>query len=323
MSSVQVQKPVYKASIPGKFFVLGEYLALEGGPALVGALEPRFEFQFSSQPLNLNRSTFFHLESPTGLWIKEHASQFEKKFQVRVADPYLEMGNGGFGGSTAQFIAVSSTQRKKSSDSFTKACWETYRALTEVKKGYPPSGLDLVAQLEGGFIQASFSFKKGLEVKDHSKVLSGEHGFHFAVYSASHQESRKLKTHEHLSRIDEALNPKTLSKLDSITHRALDCLTEQQAAAFGRSMVEYAEVLGEVGFETKAAREDRLAFLELPGVLGVKGCGAGLTDALVLLVQDNETLSFVSDCARARDLRCLTQHWVPAQGAQFEGEACV
>ncbi|HTL13413.1 MAG TPA: hypothetical protein VL588_13045, partial [Bdellovibrionota bacterium] len=120
---------------------------------------------------------------------------------------------------------------------------------------------------------------------------TGDHlgaGVEFHLFSASHQAARKLTTHEHLESLRDRLGDASdaASAAARISRAAQTCLeswNSGQALEFGRSAGVFARIHDEHGLEHASARRDRLAIEALPGVLGVKGCGAGLADALWVL----------------------------------------
>ena len=85
--------------IPSKTFVLGEYSVLHGGPAILLASEPYFSLRLEEKNENKNP---FHPLSPAGkLWELE---PLLKTKSYLFSDPHH--GLGGFGASSAEFIAL-------------------------------------------------------------------------------------------------------------------------------------------------------------------------------------------------------------------------
>ena len=104
----------HRVLIPGKTFLVGEYLALTGGPSIVINTEPCFEFSWiseeSSGPLVRHP---FHSDSPAGRWLEKNSEAAQGKFDdlkveathvIQFKDPFN--GRGGFGGSTAEFAGA-------------------------------------------------------------------------------------------------------------------------------------------------------------------------------------------------------------------------
>lgn len=123
-----------KISIPGKVFLLGEYGILGGGSALLAAVPPKFDFEWS-------RGVGVHPESPAGKWLL-------RKGEALSALKFTDPTSGGFGASTAQFLAAWQFTHELEaalSDIDVQQCWLDYRSIVEKKA----SGADLVAQAVG------------------------------------------------------------------------------------------------------------------------------------------------------------------------------
>jgi hypothetical protein len=157
------------ASIPGKTFLVGEYLALEGGPSLIAATEPRFEARFRREsgaaPEAASGSAAaspgfaglpFHAESPAGrLWAR--LGPASSGWSVEFSDPHF--GLGGLGASTAQFASVLAfgerlgawdARLNRSSAPDWQLILDIYRQVAWSGEGWAPSGADLLAQIAGG-----------------------------------------------------------------------------------------------------------------------------------------------------------------------------
>ena len=63
----------YVFSAPGKTFLFGEYLALNGGPAIVASTGPRFELKVSKGE---GLCHDIHPKSLAGLWMRANAFDF-------------------------------------------------------------------------------------------------------------------------------------------------------------------------------------------------------------------------------------------------------
>ncbi|MBU6375226.1 MAG: hypothetical protein KGQ59_04470 [Bdellovibrionales bacterium] len=255
----------------GKVFLIGEYAVLCGAPALVAATAPRF--QLSKKPFSQALETFFHPESPAGVFCKRR----------QVLNPWYffdpAFGAGGFGASSAQFImaAVSAGVREP------LELWREYRAACRADRGPLPSGADVVAQICGGVVE----FKFGFNSESQPQIIQRDDGLlriPIIVIQASAQEGRKTTTHTHLGQISRQMLESLSSDLDSIIQRALTAFSEGNPARFAACLPEYAEVLSRYDLEIAQTRLDREALSVLPGVLGVKGTGALQSDALIAVV---------------------------------------
>ena len=195
MVSVPERWQEFRASVPGKVFVLGEYLAMGGGPAVVATVPQRFELKTSEQGEPV--LSLFHPESPAGRWCRRQGGpefeSFEKKYLF--VNPYEA---GGLGGSTAEFglVAALSQELKVIDRDLALTLWAQYRAL---HPGPAPSGSDLLAQLLGGAWVVEWTEGETPQLED---VKSAFTKMKFLLFSGSHLANRKTPTHEHLSQAD-------------------------------------------------------------------------------------------------------------------------
>ncbi len=97
--------------IPGKTFLVGEYLALDGGPSIVLNTGPCFEFTWerenSGSPSKDSSYIHhpFHEASPAGRWLNSIETPFAgSDYSIQFKDPYK--GKGGLGSSTAEFAGA-------------------------------------------------------------------------------------------------------------------------------------------------------------------------------------------------------------------------
>ncbi|MEO5969245.1 MAG: hypothetical protein ABIQ95_04910 [Bdellovibrionia bacterium] len=271
-------------SVAGKVILLGEYAVLTGLPALVAAIPPRFQLRVGK-----SRSAE-HPKSPIGRlkeWAeKEHWPELSFNF----LDPYK--GTGGFGASTAQFALAYRAYMEaiKSAGSGGELAeplnWKSplalYRQLMS-DESLVPSGADLVAQWEGGIVHFN---PKALSCSDLST------GFDWScllVFSATRLQGRKVPTHEHLERLSKQGFPngasELLKSLAQITDEGFSAIRGNDPVKFGKALDAYADTLHRADLEVTGAFEDRMALRQLPGVLGVKGAGALLSDALIIVME--------------------------------------
>lgn len=256
-------------SVPGKVFLGGEYLALSGGTTLLAGIEPRFRMYVEES--NLEEKNPFHENSPAGkLWLK-----YQKQlagYQTRFVDAF--QGQGGFGGSTAEFIllyAFLNLKKSKSPDAQTDidvhSLLNEYRTLSATN-GFTPSGSDLIAQVRGGI--TLFSREQG-KIQNYAWLFT-DLGFFVA------KTNTKLKTHEHLA---------TLKKFD---HTALslamsdvqNSLETYQSENFISALNSFALQLEKLGFVCQETR-DLLSQLDHPAICVKKGCGAMGADVVLVI----------------------------------------
>lgn len=287
-------------SAPGKVFLLGEYAALAGLPALVAACGPRFKLTVGGS------AERFAPESPVGRLLEWAGAP---SLAMSFEDPHA--GAGGFGASTAQFalayFALADARGWSDETRRWENVWKLYRELT----GQRPSGADLVSQWRGGVSIFDARERKAADVWplfDWSGLL---------VFSAAHLPGRKIATHEHLATLAGGVGEGSAlaARLEAIVAEGMRAIGDGSAPAFGRALESYADALAEAGLESEGARDDRQALSRLPGVLGCKGAGAGLSDAVIVLMQarsgHRET---VIAAAQARGLKLVVDGLAPELG---------
>ncbi len=207
-------------------------------------------------------------------------------------------GAGGFGASTAQFaLTYLALQHLGGRAQNWAEVWGLYRELHSDQK-IPPSGADLVAQWQGGVCVFEPRDRRSEDVflsMDWSKVL---------VFSAASQVGRKVATHAHLSELRPEQIP--IQALEDILEGALEAIHEGSLIRFASSMSSYAQVLHQAGLEDPRATADREALSDYAGVLAVKGAGAMLADAVVVVLDPQARASHRADVATAAGARGLS-----------------
>lgn len=272
-----------KTFIPSKTFLLGEYLALQNGEALIATTQPYFEctFKIASQHTVKGISS----QSPAGLFIQEHIQYFDKT-TIDFIDPHLQ---GGFGASTAQFIAVynylnwqlkqpeiiptkienptfksnrhscaSENSPFASADSF--AVLDSYYNYAWNGQGLRPSGCDVVAQCSGNLCRVN------TQLKEIQNLTWPWEDIGFALLATGY----KLPTHQHLQQL-EAL-PKNI--LEIPFYEALEALDNHNFNSFILAVRRYQKMLYQLNLVHPRTLTLLNLLQKLPSVLGAKGCGA-------------------------------------------------
>jgi mevalonate kinase len=269
-------------SIASKIMILGEYAVLQGAPALMAAIAPRFQFD-TRDPENLK----FHPASPAGRWSEG------KNLKGRFIDPFSD--EGGFGGSTAELALLLYSQGIHS----LKDALAIYRGLTDQGQTFPPSGVDFAIQWRGG---AAWVSADSLVFADVAESLAQ---FHVLIFTGTHLLGRKIKTHEHLKNLK--TDASEFEKLFPVLDLAKQSLTDGNAIHFGESLSLYADLLSEMGLEVSGAKDDRKTVSEIPGVLGAKGCGAGLSDSMIVVCESEDVFDTAIECLEGRGLRLVSR----------------
>ncbi len=250
--------------VPGKIFLIGEYSVIEGGRAVLAALKPPYIYGQNAEPLQA------HPESPLGQFRMNNADT--SHFSI------LESGLGsGFGSSTADLIAGAYFNNENLADSSSLQDW--YRSRFK-----EASGADLAVQLDAitrGIqeIRGSLSgFDLGLKV---SSIPISE----FAkerIFILKGAPETKLRTHEDLKSVRP---PISLEITNTFVDRFTEALKIQSMDGFS-VLSEFADYLHQLERETAGAHEIRKELSMLPGVRGLKGCGAGLNDHFLVVMDD-------------------------------------
>ncbi len=277
-------------SVPGKTFLVGEYLALDGGPSILLATAPRFELSLASLKScslpggqahspelrrRVRRSLPFAKASPAGRFVARHREIFAD-LDLDFYDPHA--GRGGLGASSAQFVLVYMIERVLKNplrqfelrDFDWSLLLDEYRACAWNGEGRAPSGADVVAQICGGithfnnttFCASSLSWT--LPDVAFTLIRTGV----------------KLATHEHLK--TEPVLP--CDELRALVSEVTTSLQSAQTEKFISGVNSVAEVLNSAGLTAEGTlhllseirREKGLA-------LAAKGCGAMGADVICVV----------------------------------------
>ena len=286
----------FRREVPGKVFLLGEYGVLGGGHALVATVE--LKFQFEDVP-----GTAFHPDSPAGKWLSRAGEPLDRLRQsvVKRADGTSEILNsGGFGASTAQFLAAHALTTGSpdfSEPGEVQQCWRDYRFIVEKKA----SGADLVAQAVGESvlvrIQGAGTSDEQLEWRNVDAV-----GLPILIFSVAHQEGRKIVTHEHLEGFNQK-DPSWVQCLDAIVMSGVQAIKSNDFTAIGKCFTDFSRELREKNLELKATTDDLTALSRVKGVLGAKGCDALQADAIAVVYDSSDARNRdrIFDFAKMRD----------------------
>ena len=252
-----------RLSIPGKVFLIGEYGVIHGGRAILAALKPPFEF-------SMTESAVVHPDSPVGAFMRESLKD------GGLAPKLVSYGLGkGFGTSTAELIAGAFSLDRKIPEM--SSFWLRYR--NQVRGA---SGADLAVQISAMEGQGSL-----FEVYRKDRVESiGPNADKIAfmdsilIYGAP--KTSKLMTHVDLAKVRLVPDLEVLDRHVDQIRNAIEKGDLELFSAFN----DFADDLHRHGFETPFAHQVRSAIRGLDGVVGIKGCGAGLNDVFLVVVRD-------------------------------------
>ncbi len=298
-------------TVPSKIMILGEYGVLVGQPAILATFSPRFAMG-PEETLPYRPDP----RSPSGKLLRDAGIDLERGDWSRWSDPFS--GRGGFGGSTAEYLAASlllAGEHWKGSSAELKSVWRGYRAHSapSTVTFARPSGADLIAQACGGTTE----FWIDPEGKPQFRAVKLP--VRLEIFSAAQKPERKVRTHDHLGSLGK-WDPTFSERCGAIVGRALGA---GSARAIGLELNQYEAALAAEGLVHPEALKDARALRGMRGVLGVKGCGALLSDAVIVAVDSVQTLDELSNLrtlARERGL-----DWVAVldlAGENGEAGAC-
>jgi len=283
--------------IPSKSFVVGEYFVLKGGSALVWLHEPFFALGADNDLMEI------HKDSPAGKLFKLFHRSLEVSqdklvrsiaetgfaevvndtIKIRLSDPHK--GKGGYGRSTAEFLAVlyicslkfmcfpveltwltevthifdlPKSQRAQVAEKM----WTLYKEITRTKSNYNPSGVDLAAQL----------FAKGecILAVNQSPFYINKHKWPFEEAEIKTVSTKaKLNTHEHLK----DLKAFSCAGFSESYNKTLRGLTTESLELFAEGINEYQRDLITEGLQDKDSKKLIEKALSM-GAVAAKGCGA-------------------------------------------------
>jgi diphosphomevalonate decarboxylase len=267
--------------IPGKIFLMGEYSVVQGGQAIVAALNPAYHYRVNEPAvLDSTKNGFsqkikLHADSPAGKYLSE------KKVSLSLHCESPGLG-AGFGTSTAELISVAMALAAEKNQTDLSALWRWYGdAFSKA------SGADLAVQfaaLQSG--TGIFEVSGKSEVKAVERLgggsAEGTPSLFKNIFIFQNSPDQKLATHVDLKKDFVFLNTELAN---SMVARLKKTLAAGSLAELN-VLTEWAEWLAKLGLETPLAREIRCEFLDLPEVIAAKGCGAGLHDVFLVVVPD-------------------------------------
>lgn len=270
-------------SVPSKTFILGEYLALEGGPALILTSHPRFKLTISTprnqDPLN-HTSHWFHPHSPAGLFYNKNQSLFVN-WKTEFYDPWD--GKGGFGASSAQFILLYTFKKLLLNDLKpvnTPQLLEEYLTCSISHHGRPPSGFDLLGQVSGS-----------LSLIEKNQPLQNWHHWPFNdIELLLFRTPFKIATHEHLK----SIKTMDFSKLKKMMIHVSKTLHHQDRISFIEIVNSYSNALDSMNLLDTRVKKIINDLKSKCTILAVKGCGAMGCEVILILSEKSHKESLLN-----------------------------
>jgi mevalonate kinase len=241
--------------VPSKTFLLGEYLAMQGGPAIMALTSPCF---------SLNSKQRLHPDCM--------AARFWRDYQGRdcdwgLTDPYH--GKGGLGASSAEFV-LAYKQIFPQSQQNPAHLREIFFKYVDENAKQKPSGYDVMAQMHQGLLCIQ---------ENHIEPLTWS--FEQLGFVLVHT-GQKLKTHEHLFTGQWTLDVEQLSQN---VQKATHALKIQNDDLFVQSICDFHQALCESHLVATHSLDllNQLR-MNLP-ILASKGCGAMGADVMLLVMK--------------------------------------
>lgn len=259
--------------IPAKTFLLGEYAALAGGPAIILTTSPCFELTTTTKP-GLDG---IHPLSPAGRYWTAYGL---RDSGLTWYDPY--QGCGGMGASSAQFLgaylASMSAQQQIVSQ---QAMLDAYFDYAWHGQGLRPSGYDVLAQALQG---CSYICRQ------QRLCQSYDWPFPELAFILLHT-NRKLATHEHLQATS---LPNQIDELAAVVESAKTAFERADSERFIDAVNTYYQLLLRRNLVAEHSRHYIAIIKQQDDILAVKGCGALGADVL-LVITAKSTLASVLD----------------------------
>ena len=248
--------------IPAKTFIVGEYVALQGGPALILTTEPSFELSI----LEEDTPSVIHKDSPAGHLLKKESLHERLSWH----DPYN--GLGGFGASSAQFLGAYYAQAfLKDKPVDREALLKAYFDCSWSGEGLRPSGYDVLAQHMQGCVYLH---------REQNEYISFAWPFVEVSFVLIHT-GHKLQTHEHLKQV---VLRAPMARLTSLVGMAKEAFITADAQKLIDAVNGYHAHLHQLHWVAPHTVSLIEQLRQDPDVLAVKGCGAMGADVLLILV---------------------------------------
>jgi len=264
---------VRKFELPAKTFLLGEYLALSGGPAILYLTPPPFTLRESKEK---NIEDIFHPESPAG----KYALKAKNLDAVGLEwiNPYA--ARGGFGASSAEFAGLFLWENAAliGEVNNTELAWrarDTYLSLHKHLKT-PPSGLDVAAQVYGALADPFSTMLLFLDANGKNILELPKPTTQKARIELLHT-GNKLATHEHLASVNKRI---PVDEARGIVLEAKEHLNTGDVTSLIGAMEDYQALLQSAGLTAPHTIELLHALQSNPHVLTAKGCGALGSDVI-------------------------------------------
>lgn len=259
-----------KFLIPAKTFLIGEYVALNGGPAILLNTSPCFELSIvKNTGNNLAPNNKIHPKSPAGKFLSFHNIDN----MVSWYDPFN--GLGGLGGSSAEFVGayLAYCYFNDINPKLEELLESYFRCLDS--KGTKPSGYDVIAQTLNNCVYIN---------QNNNNISNYFWPFQDISFALFHT-GTKIKTHSHLKNfiLPEKSGLDNLLNIIEIAHQAF---ITYQSDLLIKAIKLFHEQLLHLNLIATHTMQIINYCCEIKEILAVKGCGALGADIILVLFED-------------------------------------
>ncbi len=249
--------------IPAKTFLLGEYAAIGGAPAILLTTFPCFELTLT----NSEEVKGIHADSPAGRWWTHHRIPGKG---VEWFDPYH--GQGGLGASSAQFLGVylASCQLHQITPNL-EVLLKAYHQTAWSGEGLKPSGYDLWAQTQNHCVYINQGQK---ELKAYDWVFKD-------VAFLIVRTRNKVSTHQHLQSMQFSRSIRYLATFMKNTQASF---AQNDSGKLIDAINSYQHKLETLKLSDPATQKLVQKLMAANDILAAKGCGALGADTLLLII---------------------------------------
>lgn len=298
-------------TVPSKTFLLGEYLALAGGPSLILNTQPRFECNVIAKKNLKNQG--IETSSPAGKYLTLN-SGFFANYSLDFKDPH--QGKGGLGCSSAQFAMLSIFKEVVIKKNACFPCDHSsikklinipflltaYRQVAWDGNGIPPSGADVIGQLFGGITYFDLA-NNSVEV--YKWPFTDIDCFIIKT-------DTKLPTHEHLRTL-KSFSSKCLS---NILNNAKHAFETTDATKFIDCVNDYYNELEKLNFVAKQTQALLSTLRNYDECLAAKGCGALGADVILVITEKNN-INWLTEWLQTHNLTLISSSNELSDGVKF------
>ncbi len=263
---------------PSKTFLVGEYIALSGGPTLILNTQPRFELTASISENDLpSKQQGIRIHSPAGKFIKLFQQQFLGN-KLSFKDPHK--GTGGFGASSAQFAMVLALEHLIKNQRTIKiaipSVLQFYAECSWSGNGPSPSGADVIAQMVG---KIAFYHNQQQQLEQLSWPFEN---IDFCLIRTG----QKIATHQHLATL--STNAINNSELIDVSLQTFHAIKTNKPHDFIKAVQQYGVLLDNLGLVAAHTQQMLQQINKFAPMLTTKGCGALGADVILIIFESSQ-----------------------------------